>query len=1110
MKKIFTILIALLAVVGVKAQTGIKLTFNQVENETPAIADDGTVSGISVNVSAVDGTTDVSGVTATINKVYFSGVKAFQGDNVCSDYTILGPDDSFTNGEGSYGNYYITISGLKGVLPTFNNITLSVEALNRTGLYQGNYTGPIFSETVSTATSISSSEPKVEGDSVVFATQSSIQLAYGNGSTETGANGNTKNKKIINFWNRAGITVDNDEIILIVNVTKTNGTGCFFGLEDVTITNEPTTYTLTSVGAPAGTTYSIDDTAITDNTFPAYPSNLTDNYVTVTFPNGTSGYSVLSQAHSESDSTATGTYTITFTYNGTVDFTEYIGKKAAFSYPASSVEAGKWYLLCQDRGSSGGRGEDGYVYDNGGTYYKAIASNFTTGTTLSTDNQVYLFQFIPTTTDGVYYIQNADGSFFGVDGNISASATGYPYNVRNISDIYFYMQCATNNMVVDNNGNTHNLSFWGTTPPTGTSGNNVWRFFPVEFVDNVYTVTWNIKESEEGETLVTGTSNVVEGESVTFDASTCLSSTYPYTSYNNPTVSNVQANVEQTVIATFNTPFTASTSDNVHWYLLKATRGGYYARYDGNTVSYSATATNSNTEYHWSFYGNPISGYTIKNGKAGDGYSLYVSSTANGTVPELSADNSTTWNISNIYASTSGYENSFGFGTGTAFINQYGGITATTLALYNQESDLGAALNVVDPFTADLTAYTAALNTANNFYENAVIGTGIGQYSGSTKEALKEVIDANENKTTADEQSDVDAATSALTTAINKFSITTPSAAMFYRFKSANSNGYLTSPTINSSDKLTASTTNADETTIWFCTASHSGNNNGIISYIAGEYIHPTYNNLVFNASWNGYDWTANTSTVGTYTVFNKSGGYKPLSCTEAGVVANGLWSGGADATQKQYAWYIEEVTSLPVTAHQSGDGKYYATACVPVAVTVDGATAYKVTTANNNDTIAGVAVLEEIGTTVPANTPMLLIGSQENVTLNITESDATAPTDNILTGASTATEVVDGNYYFGQNDNVPGFYKVNYDNTGSTRIYITNRAYLTTVGDATTSQAKGFTFVFGDDDPTGIGSATASDEILQNSVRYNLQGQRVDESYKGIVIIGGKKYLIK
>lgn len=152
-------------------------------------------------------------------------------------------------------------------------------------------------------------------------------------------------------------------------------------------------------------------------------------------------------------------------------------------------------------------------------------------------------------------------------------------------------------------------------------------------------------------------------------------------------------------------------------------------------------------------------------------------------------------------------------------------------------------------------------------------------------------------------------------------------------------------------------------------------------------------------------------------------------------------------------------------------------------------------------------------------NTAVVLISTVQNITATVNTNateEATPVGTNYLTGIGAAEQIESGNNYFGKKDNEAGFYKPR-----STSNYLTNRGYIT--GDdatnylgATTagsSNSNGFTFSFGDDDPTGISSATDKSEggaFDAGAVRYNVQGQRVPQGYKGIAIINGKKYLTK
>ena len=47
------------------------------------------------------------------------------------------------------------------------------------------------------------------------------------------------------------------------------------------------------------------------------------------------------------------------------------------------------------------------------------------------------------------------------------------------------------------------------------------------------------------------------------------------------------------------------------------------------------------------------------------------------------------------------------------------------------------------------------------------------------------------------------------------------------------------------------------------------------------------------------------------------------------------------------------------------------------------------------------------------------------------------------------------------------------------------------------------------DETASGIQGVNAV-KVQKNNVRYNLAGQRVDDNFKGIVIVNGKKMLVK
>ena len=127
---------------------------------------------------------------------------------------------------------------------------------------------------------------------------------------------------------------------------------------------------------------------------------------------------------------------------------------------------------------------------------------------------------------------------------------------------------------------------------------------------------------------------------------------------------------------------------------------------------------------------------------------------------------------------------------------------------------------------------------------------------------------------------------------------------------------------------------------------------------------------------------------------------------------------------------------------------------------------------------------------------PVVLKASTGSFTLMPSANNGAATTPNALLGTETGITTAGSNVYalsLGQ-DGV-GFYWWEGSNIGA------NKAYL-----ELTSQAKAFTFMF-EDEADAIQNSQLS---TLNSQLYNLNGVRVNEGYKGLVIKNGKKYIIK
>lgn len=165
-----------------------------------------------------------------------------------------------------------------------------------------------------------------------------------------------------------------------------------------------------------------------------------------------------------------------------------------------------------------------------------------------------------------------------------------------------------------------------------------------------------------------------------------------------------------------------------------------------------------------------------------------------------------------------------------------------------------------------------------------------------------------------------------------------------------------------------------------------------------------------------------------------------------------------------------------------------------------DGLQAYKVTSVN--PTIK----YEEVEK-APAGTPLLLKATSASYTLHTANptDELDDVTDNLLKVADNT--VGDGQtiYVLGKN---PTDGKAVWGLLANGKTLSAGKAYLVIEG---SNNAPFYSIEIGDDATTGI-NLNANDNLKfdQNAPMYNLAGQKVSNSYKGIVIVNGKKVVIK
>ena len=179
-----------------------------------------------------------------------------------------------------------------------------------------------------------------------------------------------------------------------------------------------------------------------------------------------------------------------------------------------------------------------------------------------------------------------------------------------------------------------------------------------------------------------------------------------------------------------------------------------------------------------------------------------------------------------------------------------------------------------------------------------------------------------------------------------------------------------------------------------------------------------------------------------------------------------------------------------------------------------EGLTGYAVTKAENGDFITRKTAYEA-GATVPAKTPLLIIGEANSYYPAVVSEDGVVKAytgDNLLEGTrdangNTLSATNDGNVYYyklGLNaKDEPGFYW-GADNGAAFKMTKATTAYLA-IPQAKANGANALFFDFGPE--TGINEIQT--EQADKAI-FDLSGRRVQKATKGFYIVGGKKVLVK
>lgn len=237
---------------------------------------------------------------------------------------------------------------------------------------------------------------------------------------------------------------------------------------------------------------------------------------------------------------------------------------------------------------------------------------------------------------------------------------------------------------------------------------------------------------------------------------------------------------------------------------------------------------------------------------------------------------------------------------------------------------------------------------------------------------------------------------------------------------------------------------------------------------------------------------------------------------TNTYAIADNRQAAGTVYTLKVNSSHNTQITAIKIYGYEnvavSADGyatncsAYFATYCSAYALNfkgVEGLTAYQAV-------MEGTTVKFTTVNDVPANTGVLVKGTAAaTYEVPVVASSNTDVDDNVLVGVTAVTKIgkttddnsniVKYNYVLKNGSDGVGFYQVNNDKY---RVRA-NSAYLAIPYNAASPGAKLF---IGLDGETAVEAVAA--EELPTGTAYNLQGQRVGNDYKGVVIVNGKKVI--
>ncbi len=398
----------------------------------------------------------------------------------------------------------------------------------------------------------------------------------------------------------------------------------------------------------------------------------------------------------------------------------------------------------------------------------------------------------------------------------------------------------------------------------------------------------------------------------------------------------------------------------------------------------------------------------------------------------------------------------------------------------------------------------AELETLYNANKDAFVGEGLGKYTCNDNEwyqnfdvaiaSAEEIVNKTLSEKATTSLGKINDLKNILSQASTKLQINLPEAGKYYRFQGACEaslpNYYITGHT-NADGGRIALTDAADASTIYY----FDGTN--LMAYQSGLVIGLNASNWTFAS----VDDNSKPASVITFTGSPVKGGAYSIKSADRYfhyTVYNGTVQVNrcSEDVCAEHAWYITEVTELPVEITAAGYATFYA----PVEVTLPAEVTAHTVTENGE-----YATLSDAINVVPAKNGVILAGEAGTYNLTVSNTGAENLT-NALAGTVAKTLVTKetGAYYvLGIVDEVVGLYNpvIGEDNT---KFY--NAGHKAYWHIPAASQVAGFRFG---------GNTTAIESVLigadANAPIYDLSGRRVNNAVKGgIYIVNGKKVYVK